>query len=227
MDVLMVDDEILALQDLEYAVKEALPNAGYYCFNKAKEALEFVEDNKVDIAFLDINMRVLNGLEIAVKLKNRWPNINIIFCTGYGEHAVDAFNMHASGYLMKPITAESIKEEIKNLRYDVDKIKPLIFVDTNHFNLYDFNGKQIEFKRKLSKELFKALLLSKDNRTVEELSALLWGKIDDTYIEEKNKNYLMQLFTDIRHTLEEHKIEGILCKDIDGYYLNSTLIKNR
>lgn len=222
MNVLLVDDEQLALQDLDYAVNLAIPNANRYCFNNANEALDFAYKNKLDIAFLDINMRIIDGITIAKKLKEKWPKINIIFCTGYDDYMKDAFHLHASGYLMKPITENAIKEEMKNLRYNSEEFKQLLIVDTNNFNIYDSNHVIIEFKRRLSKELFIILLKSKKSISINDLCAELWNDDDNL---NNNKNYLMQLLTDIRHSFEDHDINGILSKDINGYYLNKTLIK--
>lgn len=222
MNILLVDDEKLALQDLKYAVDNAIKNAHIYCFNKANEALEFAKNNKIDIAFLDINMRLVDGISMAKDLKLRWPNVNIIFCTGYDEYTKNAFDIHASGYLMKPITSEAISDELKNLRYEVDEVKPLVYVDNRYFDIYDSNNKLIGFKRQLSKVLFKILYESKERIQVDDLCKLLWKDNDDL---EKSRNYLMQLFSDIRHSLEDRGINGILVKDIKGYYLNKNLIK--
>lgn len=61
----------------------------------------------------------MNGIELAKMLKLQTPKINIIFTTGYSEYTGDAFALHASGYVMKPITAEKIMVEIEDLRNPV------------------------------------------------------------------------------------------------------------
>lgn len=64
------------------------------------------------MAFLDIDMRGTNGMELAKRLKENQPKINIIFVTGYSEYMGDAFSIHASGYVLKPPTKEKIELEI-------------------------------------------------------------------------------------------------------------------
>ena len=65
--------------------------------------------NSCDIAFLDVEMAGMSGVELAETLKRYNSEINIVFCTGYGNYRDAAFELHASGYLMKPITPEKIK----------------------------------------------------------------------------------------------------------------------
>ena len=82
-------------------------------FTRAKEALKFLEDgNKVDLALLDIDMPEINGINLAAKIKTLQPDAAIIFVTGYAEYAVKAFEVHAQGYLLKPISEDKLKEEI-------------------------------------------------------------------------------------------------------------------
>lgn len=78
-------------------------------------------DAPPDVAFLDIEMRGMNGLVLAEQLKTIKPKTNIIFVTGYSEHMGDAFKLLASGYLMKPVTPQDIMEQMENLRYPIGK----------------------------------------------------------------------------------------------------------
>ena len=120
MNILLIDDEPLALEMLTGAVREVCPNATLHTFLKTSEALSFLQDNPCDIAFLDIQMRGMTGLEMAVKCKQLHPKINLIFATGYDAYALEAMSMHASGYIMKPITPDKVRREIENLRHPPD-----------------------------------------------------------------------------------------------------------
>ena len=106
MVIFAVDDERLALESLIGAVRKCVPEAEIFGFRKASEALEAAQEKKADIAFLDIEMRETNGISLADKLIERNPKVNIIFTTGYSEYAGKAFELHASGYILKPVTVE-------------------------------------------------------------------------------------------------------------------------
>lgn len=109
MIAIAVDDEILMLGALVAAVKASPDISEVTQFSDCEEALDFVKDNPVDIAFLDINMRGMGGLALAEKIRIACPDCKIVFCTGYEEYAIPAFKLHASGYLMKPVSAKDVQ----------------------------------------------------------------------------------------------------------------------
>ena len=119
MKIVAVDDERIALEGLMKSISEIVPNADLFGFRYPDEALEHIKSNGADIAFLDIEMMKMNGVELAEELKKINPEINVIFSTGYGHYRDVAFDMHASGYLVKPITVEKVKKELQNLRRPV------------------------------------------------------------------------------------------------------------
>ena len=112
MIAIAVDDEILMLGALVAAIKASPDISRVPQFSNCDEALNFVKENAIDIAFLDINMRGMGGLALAEKIIGVCPNCKIVFCTGHEEYAVSAFRIHASGYLLKPISAEDVQKEI-------------------------------------------------------------------------------------------------------------------
>ena len=105
MNVIVVDDERIVLRDEESLVRAVLPEAKATAFLSAREALRFAETEPVDIALLDVDMRGMNGIEMAQRLMELHPRVNVIFCTGYPEYAYDAVSLYCSGYLLKPLTA--------------------------------------------------------------------------------------------------------------------------
>lgn len=117
MIILAVDDEKAALEALTGEIKIAEPGAEVYGFRKAVDALSFLDNASCSVVFLDISMRGTSGIELARQMKLKKPDINIIFVTEYGEYIREVFNQCCGGYLMKPVTAEIIREELDNLRY--------------------------------------------------------------------------------------------------------------
>ena len=109
MLIMAVDDEFLALEDFEDTCREVGITDDIVKFNNPIEALGFVACNKVDIAFLDIEMPVVKGIELAKRIKAFCRNVRIIFTTGYSEYALEAFAVDAVDYVMKPYEASAIK----------------------------------------------------------------------------------------------------------------------
>ncbi len=205
MIAIAVDDEILMLGALATAVKASPDISELAQFTGCDEALDFVKNNPVDIAFLDINMRGMGGLALAEKILLACPDCKIVFCTGYEEYALSAFKLRASGYLMKPVSAEDVQGEIDNIKGIRQREKPLAVKCFGNFEVYA-KGEKMTFKRSKTKELF-AFLIDRNGAgvTVAEIGVALWENDE----EQKNQNYIHQLFRDLRQTLEAYGMEKI------------------
>ena len=174
MKILAVDDEIIALDGLVRSIQEADSNAKVYSYRFADEAIEFAKNNTCDVAFLDIEMVGMNGINLANELIKLNPNINIIFSTGYGNYRDVAFDIHASGYIVKPITPEKVKKELLNLRRPVKVENKLQINVFGNFEVY-YDEKPLKFKYTKSKELLAYLVDRKGSLcTVSELMAVLF-----------------------------------------------------
>lgn len=120
--ILATDDERLALKSLMNALEQVFPQAEICGFQKSQEALDYAErlcsENKIslDFAFLDVEMPEMTGIELAAKLKKICPEVCIFFVTGFTNYAYDAYRLHAKGYILKPVSAELIKEDLANLK---------------------------------------------------------------------------------------------------------------
>lgn len=174
MRFLAVDDEPYALEDLEEALGEAAPGCEVAAFTSPEKALAYAADRPIDTAFLDIEMGSMNGIVMAKRLKDMQPKIKIIFVTGYEEYAVDAFRIHASGYLTKPVTTEDISRELTFLYGEMVSRKAVRVQTFGGFAMY-VNEQRIEFKRSKTTELMAYLV---DRRgvpvTTREACNLLW-----------------------------------------------------
>ena len=116
-NVIIVDDRKVVLTGGLPILQEALPNATVTGFTNADEAIEYAKRNNISLAFLDIEIRNMSGFDLCKILLEINPRTNIIFLTAYGDYSLDAWGTGASGFMLKPITAEGVKEQLKNLRY--------------------------------------------------------------------------------------------------------------
>ncbi len=220
MNILLVDDEELQLLRLKKVCEKVFPDDSCLCYTNPKLAFDENAESKIDIAFLDIEMPVLNGIQLAKKLKKVNPSINIIFVTAYNNYALDAFNIHASGYIMKPVNENKLRDELDGLRYDLE-LKPndskLLQVKCfGNFEVFK-NGSPVKFHRQKSKELF-AYLVDREGSSVNmnELNAILW--------EEDKNSYLRNLISDIQDTLKEVGALDVFVKKFNECYIDVTKI---
>ena len=216
MIAIAVDDEPLMLGALTKAIKSSADIASVADFTSCEQALDYIKSNPADIAFLDINMRGMGGLALAEQIIGFCPDCKIVFCTGHEEYAIPAFRLHASGYLMKPISAKDVQEEIDNIKGIRQKQKPLSVKCFGNFDVYA-KGEKLTFKRSKTKELF-AYLVDRNGAgvTVAEIEVALWENDE----EPKNQNYIHQLFRDLRHALEGVGMEEIFERNHYFYSIN-------
>lgn len=215
MRILAVDDEEDALDVLVTAIGECEKDAEINAFNSPTEALNFATENPPDIAFLDVRMPGMSGLDLAKKLKAINVRVNIVFSTGYSEYAPDAFSLHASGYITKPISTRLVRRELENLRNPVETTDKRIFVRTfGNFELF-VDGETLHFSRKLAKELLAYLVDRKGSAvTRRELCSVL---LQDDAFTRKSQDYLTKVVKELQKTLEEAHAECIVNLDRSEY----------
>lgn len=214
MKILLVDDEKLQLMRLERIAKELLKDDELVSFMNPLEALEAAKTQSFDIAFLDIQMPVVNGIVLAKTLKATNPKVNIIFVTAFDSFGLDAMKMHASGYISKPVTAEKIKAELAGLRFPVE-MPPTKRIKVKCFGNFDVlcDGQPLKFSYSKSKEVF-AYLVDRAGAAISlaELNAVLW--------EEDHSSYLRNLIVDIQNTLKSVGATDVFYKRHNECYID-------
>ena len=116
-NVIVVEDRKIILAGELSVVEEVMPNATITGFTRPSEAIEYAKANRIALAFLDIELGKTNGLELCRRLLEINPRTNVIYLTAYIEYAFDAWSTGASGFMLKPITAQGVQAQLKNLRY--------------------------------------------------------------------------------------------------------------
>ena len=211
MKILIVDDERMMLEELRYVVQKVKPGTEVTCSDNYQDALAAAEQTAFDVVFMDIEMPGMNGLELARQLKDRRPDMNVVFVTAYSRYAVDAFSMYASGYLLKPVQERQVEEAFAHLRipvhYEEGKLKVQCF---GNFEIF-YEGEVVHFRRSLAKELLAYLInLRGASANTAQLCDVLW---EDSIMAEKNRHYFRNIVADLKKVLRECKAEKVLiCK---------------
>lgn len=204
MNILLVDDEIPALSELCDAVSTVLPASQIYSFAKAQEAMAFSENTQIDVAFLDINMRFLDGITMAKKLLSLHPACNIVFCTGYTEYALDALGTYCSDYILKPISQEKVKKATEHLRNpipaDAHRLELRCF---GNFDVF-CDGKPVAFKYKKTRELL-AYLTDRGGAeaTTKEIMAAVFE-------DDEKASYFSNIRLDLLDTFKELGVSDVI-----------------
>lgn len=223
MKILAVDDEYFALELMRRSLEEVAINSEIYLCKDASGALEVARENVIDVAFLDIHLPEMNGIELASELKKLNSKINVVFATGFSEYMKAGIDLRMSGYLLKPVTPEAVKTELENLRNPVEwvsekRVKILTF---GNFDVF-VDGAPLKFERKQSKEIL-AYLVDKrgTSATYPELAAMLWE--DEDYDRTKQKNLQVYIASLVK-TLNGVGIKDLILKNRQGILLNTKAV---
>ncbi|BAU29801.1 DNA-binding NarL/FixJ family response regulator [Aneurinibacillus soli] len=123
---IIVDDEELSVKRLKRILSESGQIELCHAFLNPLEAYEFVKENPIHIAFLDISMPEINGMRLSSLLLDLDASIDVVFVTAYDDYAVQAFDMSALDYLMKPVTVQRMSKMLDKIRkrYRRGEIEP-------------------------------------------------------------------------------------------------------
>lgn len=223
MKIIAADDEKLALRNLVKTIKEAKPDAEIAEFSEPELLLEYVHNNPVDVAFLDIEMGTMTGIEVAKKLKVLYPKINIIFVTAYDKYMAQAIELRMSGYVTKPVDKEKILIELEDLKHPVEiaKHNRITVKCFGNFEVF-VDGNIVEFAKAKTKELF-AYLIDRRGSSVStgELRSILW---EDAETDANTRSYLSKVKKDLVNTLKKYGIKDVFIETRRGYAINTGMV---
>ena len=233
MLIYTVDDEPLSLRSLVRAVLEVEPGCQIREFSWGQPLLDQLtgSDERPDVVFLDVEMPGISGVEVAKRVKLLSPHTWIIFVTGFSEYALDAFSLHAKGYVMKPVTTQAIRDELS-----APALPPLPRTENSLVKIQTFgnfevfvSGQPLVFPRSKAKEML-AYHVHRGGAvcTTQELAAVLFedradGRLDYFF---KVAQCLKQTLhaagcgSIVRHTYKAYAIETSRV-DCDYYHFLS------
>lgn len=136
MNCIIVEDEFLAREELKYFIKNFSNIEITGEFEDGIEVLKFLQSNKVDVIFLDINISGIDGVVIAKNISKFSEKPYIVFITAYKEHAVEAFEIEAFDYILKPYDETRIKSMLKKLELSYNSQKGELHTISNRINLF-------------------------------------------------------------------------------------------
>ena len=230
MNIIAVDDEKLALMSITRVLEEIFPNDQVSSFRDQMEALQFARElmkkqEKLEFVFLDIEMYGMSGIELAKEFKDICPSVKILFVTGHENYALDAFRLHARGYILKPVTKELVEDELQNIegytredreraeleqKNGEEETRPFPCIRVKTFGNFDVwvDNEPVVFSRSKAKELF-AFLVDKKGTGVNsaEISSVLWeDKMYDRSLRSQTQTIISQMIKTLREVGAEECI---------------------
>lgn len=213
MRAIAVDDETMMLEDIVEILQESQLISEVHGFGDPQEALDWAENNMVDVAFLDIKMFGMSGIELAAKLKREQPRMHIVFLTGYSDYMQEAFRVRAEGYLLKPTSAEDVEGELLHMK-EWDELwngngKRVKIQTFGTFEVY-VDEKPLVMSNSKSKEMLAYLVDRKGAAiTMAELASVLW---EDAENDRNAKSYVRKAIIRLQEALKENQCENIVEK---------------
>lgn len=180
-------------------------------------------DKPVDVAFLDVEMPGMDGITLAKKITGRYPLCNIIFLTGYSEYMPSAFEMHASGYVLKPFSQKKLEEVLLHRRYRIPDVSDRP-VKVHCFGTFDVfvNGETVKFGRQKSKELLAYLIDRKGAMCT--MDMLIGNLYPDQPADEAMKSKMRVYTSDLINTFNKAGVEELIIKNGGAFGVNTKLL---
>lgn len=223
MRVICVDDEQPVLENFRMKVKNFNEIESLHLFLDGESALQWAEKNSVDIAFLDMEMAGMNGIELAKRLKKIDCNIRIIFVTAFEQYALDAFKVDAIGYILKPYTSGEIKKELEKAALMRSRSKKRVEIQTIPKFIVFVDGNVLHIGREKTTELLALLVDCREaGLTAGEAISCLWqGRPAD----ETTQTLYRVTFHRMMETLKEAGIEDIIVSKGRRKYIREDLVE--
>lgn len=219
MNAVYVDDEKPAIAKFKATVAQISDISAFNAFTRADTALEYIRDgNKVDIAFLDIEMPGMNGIQLANEIHGYDKNIKIVFVTAYDSYALDAFGVDAVGYLLKPYKKEMMQKIIDKAKLIMPIPNKKVYIQTMpNFDVF-IDGKLFPINSAKPKELL-AILVDKNGGTITSGLAIsyLW---EDRCADQGTQSLYRMTVKRLKEILADGGIDFILGSDGQQRYIN-------
>jgi len=223
MKILIVDNEEYIREDLKGALERIVPGNEYAFADGYDSAVEAVKNSDFDIAFLDIHIPGPNGLALAAYIKRTKPSINLVMVTAYSQYALEAHKLFVSGYLLKPVMDDDLREVLEHLRNPVvAEKKP---VEARCFGNFEIlvNDRIVSFKRKKEKEFLAYLICLKGaSASRGEVSSVIFEEAGSP---EQEFIYLKKIVSELKKDLQKYGIEDLLIHTNNAYSVNTDMIR--
>lgn len=222
INVVLIDDEKLAVENLKYHLRQHQDLNIVGGFTTVEPFWECLRNNEIHLIFMDIEMPEVNGLELAAQVFQKYPQVEIVFATAYNQYAVQAFEINAIDYILKPLSSTRIKQTIEKVKEKIKIVPKEKKVYIRTFGGFDIfiDDKLIPFRYAKAKEVL-AYLINKMGKSVGWMTIAddVWP---DIYDDKKLMNNFHVASFSLRNFLNEHGIGEIYDYSRNLYRIDPT-----
>lgn len=219
MRVLIIDDVELIRESIQRELTELYPEIEAVQFDNAGKLLDYIKTEAFDVIISDIQMPGMDGITLAGEIQRIKPEANIIFLTAYQDYAMDALELHVSGYIQKPVTKEKLAAEFRSLRYPVSEMQKIEMPKCRiqcygNFEVFGADGLPIHFRRSKSKEAFAYIVHRKGSIcTTKEVAAVLF---EDAPYDLQQMRYMQKIISSLSKDFEEAGYGDVIVRQYGG-----------
>ncbi|MBQ8966926.1 response regulator [Ruminococcus sp.] len=222
MNIIAVDDDRANVIMLQKILDKLDKSSDHRYYTDPLKVLEEL-DKPIETAFVDIGLPHMNGLELAERITARYPLCNVIFLTAHSEYALRAFEMHASGYIMKPFDYGKIEDALTHLRFRTPYFgsRPLQVQCFGSFEVF-VNGEPVKFGRQKSKELLAYLI---DRRGALCSMDMMIGNVEpDRPDDEASRSRIRVYIGDLKVTFLRLGIDDLIVRSSGTFAVDPALL---
>ncbi len=220
MRAIIVDDEPIMISSFVRLSRDIPDLQIIGRFEDPAEAFEFVKTASVDLAFLDVRMPVMNGIELAKKIREINPEILIVFISAYDEYIRESNQIGGDYYIVKPYKKEILEMVMDRLRLIARRQDREIYIQMfGKFNVLR-NGTPIPLSGK-AKEIF-ALVVSRRGKLISnrEIFSIIW---ENRSYSNENMTVYYNALRRLKNTLKNEGIDNLLLSNHNCQMVNTEL----
>ncbi|OEH84150.1 hypothetical protein BHU72_12140 [Desulfuribacillus stibiiarsenatis] len=225
--IVVMDDERKALERFKRLIAEEENLTLVASFTNPHEAIHYIENHNVDVVFADIEMPEISGTEVADLIAAINPSIDVVFVTAYSQYALQAFQVHAVGYLLKPIEVEDIRKQMNQIikRREMRRIGPknekCIIQCLGQFLCYRNDQEFVKWRTAKAEELLGFLLHYRGKPvSKEKIIDTLWPDMEP----KKASQNLHSNLHFVREVMKSIGLENVIERNRENYRLNTDYI---
>ncbi len=222
MYIVGCDNSKLTMIKLEKILKKLDPNGKHRFYTDVQSLISNL-DKPVEMAFIDVDMQGMDGITLAQRIMARYPLCNIVFLAEGTEYMHAAFDIHASGYIIKPFTKETIQDEIQHRRFITPDYSecPVKVQCFGSFKVF-VNGKPVVFKRQ--KTIMTLAYLIDRRGALCDTDTLIGNIEPESAADDTEKSKMRVYISDLAATFAELGIDDLILKFSGTYGVDTSLL---